>query len=400
MWTVILARSVQVVVNFLVHPNFGFSEIVSLRSVSLFGEQVSAIGVAIPSERQWFAVASSILLMVYLVDAAAQGWLKGRTEIETQGHRGQLGHSDFHGCSTPFTRSCWCSAFCRRPVSNLPWFLGALLVMAYELGRDFILSRRERLELAETASSAGAGGARQRAGTTGIHAGSRVGTSHWLRPRRTWKQALIQLKGEKADLEELRSILERHRQRPSPCRPKSSTRCVSFSSDTLSRCSRLEWKTWCRMLSHWFARKRPPNMSYCSLLMQPGLPRVFGDRVHLSQVLLNLLMNSIHAVQSRPFDARRIVVEARTDRREGRSRDNCPGFRTWNSRQHRSMRSSSPFLRQSRKAWAWGWRSLARSSRRMAVAYVDRPQDPARRRCLSLYTAAGRRTAAGIIARH
>ena len=45
---VIFARSVVVVVNFLVQPNFGFSSIVSLRSVSLFGEQVSVIGVAIP----------------------------------------------------------------------------------------------------------------------------------------------------------------------------------------------------------------------------------------------------------------------------------------------------------------------------------------------------------------
>src|SRR4029453_13985914 len=48
------------------------------------------------------------------------------------------------------------------------------------------------------------------------------------------------------------------------------------------------------------------------LLMQPGLPQVLGDRVHLSQVLLNLLMNSIHAVQSRSLDPRRTVLKART----------------------------------------------------------------------------------------
>jgi C4-dicarboxylate-specific signal transduction histidine kinase len=53
------------------------------------------------------------------------------------------------------------------------------------------------------------------------------------------------------------------------------------------------------------------------LLMQPGLPLVFGDRVHLSQVLLNLVMNSIHALQSRPFHARRITIEARADEAKG-----------------------------------------------------------------------------------
>src|SRR6185503_9956596 len=35
------------------------------------------------------------------------------------------------------------------PVTNVPWFLAALVMMASELGRDFILSSRERLELAE-----------------------------------------------------------------------------------------------------------------------------------------------------------------------------------------------------------------------------------------------------------
>jgi signal transduction histidine kinase len=49
------------------------------------------------------------------------------------------------------------------------------------------------------------------------------------------------------------------------------------------------------------------------LVIQPGLPRVFGDPVHLTQVLLNLLMNSVQAMQSLPHDARHIVVEAHSD---------------------------------------------------------------------------------------
>jgi signal transduction histidine kinase len=49
------------------------------------------------------------------------------------------------------------------------------------------------------------------------------------------------------------------------------------------------------------------------LVIQPGLPRVFGDPVHLTQVLLNLLTNSVQAMQSLPRDARHIVVEAHSD---------------------------------------------------------------------------------------
>jgi C4-dicarboxylate-specific signal transduction histidine kinase len=48
------------------------------------------------------------------------------------------------------------------------------------------------------------------------------------------------------------------------------------------------------------------------LVFQPGLPHVSGDRVHLSQVLLNLMMNSFQAVQSRAIDARHVVIEARS----------------------------------------------------------------------------------------
>ena len=81
MWAIIFARSVVLVVNFSVHPNFNFSSIDSLRRVSLLGEQISVIGVAVPrSQWQMLALASLILMMAYLIDAAAQRWLKGGTD--------------------------------------------------------------------------------------------------------------------------------------------------------------------------------------------------------------------------------------------------------------------------------------------------------------------------------
>ena len=43
----------------------------------------------------------------------------------------------------------------------------------------------------------------------------------------------------------------------------------------------------------------------------PGLPRVGGDRVHLQQVLLNLLVNGADALNGSPIGQRDLVIRAR-----------------------------------------------------------------------------------------
>jgi signal transduction histidine kinase len=52
-------------------------------------------------------------------------------------------------------------------------------------------------------------------------------------------------------------------------------------------------------------------------VMAPGLPLVSGDRVHLSQVLLNLVINGMDAIQACAASNKRVVIEARS-REEGR----------------------------------------------------------------------------------
>ena len=214
------------------------------------------------------------------------------------------------------------------PVSNLLWFLGALLMMAYELGRDVIVSRRARLELTELRE--------QLAHAARISALGQLSSAlaHELSQPLTATTAnvgaaLMQLKREKPDLEELRSILDDIR--------KDEHRAVEI----ITRMRQLSQRHAIEMqplrvedvvqdvVSLVHSEATLNNVVVC-LLMQPGLPPVLGDRVHLSQVLLNLLMNSIHAVQSRPLDARRIVVEARADDAKGEVelavRDSGPGI--------------------------------------------------------------------------
>ena len=45
--------------------------------------------------------------------------------------------------------------------------------------------------------------------------------------------------------------------------------------------------------------------------VDPGLPTMFGDRVHLSQVLINLIINAMDAVTEQSLPERRITVHAR-----------------------------------------------------------------------------------------
>jgi signal transduction histidine kinase len=48
-------------------------------------------------------------------------------------------------------------------------------------------------------------------------------------------------------------------------------------------------------------------------VVAPGLPLVAGDRVHLSQVLLNLIINGMDAIQTSPgSQQRRVIIEARS----------------------------------------------------------------------------------------
>jgi signal transduction histidine kinase len=51
--------------------------------------------------------------------------------------------------------------------------------------------------------------------------------------------------------------------------------------------------------------------------MAPGLPLIAGDRVHLSQVLLNLIINGMDAMQTSTASTKRVVIEVRP-REQGR----------------------------------------------------------------------------------
>jgi signal transduction histidine kinase len=308
MWAVIVARSGMVLVNFLVRPNFNFSSIVILRQMPLFGDQVSAIGVAVASERQWFAMASIVLWAAYVIDTVIRRWLKGDRESRRKALAVSLGIVVPMLCTSAYTQLLVYGVV-QGPVTNVPWFLAALLMMASELGRDFILSSRERLELAELRNRLAQV---DRVSVLGQLAST---LAHELSQPLAATAAnveagLAQLEGEKPNLEELRSILNdiggddrRAAEIIERMRQLFKRRTIEMQA--------LRVEDIVQDVVSLVRSEATSKHVVLSLSIQPGLPHVLGDRVHLSQVLLNLLMNGIQALQSCPPDARRIVVEAR-----------------------------------------------------------------------------------------
>jgi signal transduction histidine kinase len=308
-WAVILTRCVVLIVDFSVDPNFNFLSITALNQISLFGEQVTVIQSAvIRIGWQLFSLASLFLLMAYAIDAAVRRWRVADRESKRKASAIVLSIaipmlSAFVYAGLLLVRSN------RAPVTDLPWFLCTLLLTVIEVGRNFVIGRRAMDQVAELQS--------QLARTERVSIAGQLASAlahELVQPLSAnvlnASTALMYLQLETPNMEELRAVLrdiDRETQRGAEVINRmrqfiklrtivmEPLRIEDVVNDVVS-------------MAHLDAIT---NKVTLSLLMPPDLPRVLGDRVHLCQVLINLLMNSIHAVQSRPFDARRVVVEAR-----------------------------------------------------------------------------------------
>ena len=309
-YAAIVARTIVLAVNFTVLPNFTFSSIASLRPLSLLGEQVFTVQGAVPrASWQEFALFSLILLMAYLVDAAVRRWRLRDGESKRRALTVVLGIAAPWLCAIAYTQFVVFGVI-HGPISNLPWFFGALCTITYEFGRDYIRGRGAMVELAELQRQL------MQAERISVLGQLTSSLAHELGQPLSANAmnadtALKYLDQETPDLVQLRAALTDVR--------SDSLRCVEL----ITHMQRLFKRRAIEMqpvglqdviqnavsLVREEAAARRVSLS---LLVPADLPRVLGDRVHLSQVLMNLLLNAIHAVQVRPPDARRVVVEART----------------------------------------------------------------------------------------
>lgn len=211
-------------------------------------------------------------------------------------------------------------------VSNVAWFVGTLLVMGYVSARDFAESRRARIELAELKShlaqiervsmlgqlsSALAHELTQPLTAIKLNVGAALRHIGGDGPDiKEIQEALTDIRSDDeraiAIIERLRELFKARAIDLRPCDLADIARDVQLLLDGEARTKRIDilWA------------------------VPADLPTALCDRVHISQVLLNLIINSIQAINDGSVAERMIEIEARSERGklEVIIRDSGPGI--------------------------------------------------------------------------
>ena len=105
------------------------------------------------------------------------------------------------------------------------------------------------------------------------------------------------------------------------------------------------------------------------LQMDPGAPKVYGDKVQLQQVILNLLLNAFQAMKNCPVTERQVTVRTELDTHSAivAVRDRGEGLK--DGQLERFFNLS---IRPKLMASVWGSLSVARSSKPTAGGYGRR----------------------------
>ncbi len=306
-WTMIALRGVVTAANQF-GPAGASWKVIRVDQVPFLSELASAGGAATIRPLQWLATATALLMIVYVLDAAVALWRKRDAEARRRAVIVGGGIAGFVLVTTVASQLViW--GLVRMPIMLSPPFLIMLAVMAYELCRDIVAAtriegeaRRLRDELAHVS----------RVSTLSELSGS---LAHELNQPlgailRNAEAAQLLLEGPAPDLEELRAIIvdihadDRRAggiiEHMRGLLKRHSLELQAVSLDALV----LEVLALVRA----DAAARRVTLDYS---IPEGLPPVAGDRVQVSQVLLNLLVNGMDAVSESPGRTRRVAIEAR-----------------------------------------------------------------------------------------
>lgn len=325
-WTIIVLWLAVLAGDFLWYPELNWQGIYTLRRVSLFGQEVTVAGQVVPLMGQWLAVAGSLLAVVFLGESAMPLLRAGGAEERRRALIVGVGIAAPLLLSMVFVQMAPMGAT-RTPSLGTPLFLFSLAVLAAELSRIVRLDRSVQVELDQLRRELA------RAGRVSALGQLSAALAHELSQPlaailRNAEAAQMHLESSTPDLPELRAIIADIR--------RDDTRAgeVIARMRSLIKGRRVDMRPLAPeefiqdalLLARAEAAARQVALYR---VIAPGLPLVSGDRVHISQVLLNLIINAMDAMECCPIAKRLLVIEVHRDQQmlEVSVSDSGPGVR-------------------------------------------------------------------------
>ena len=145
-------RLVSLVLNFIFAPNLNYREISGLKQIEFLGDRVWVVAQGVPSHWTRIAELSSLLVLIFVVDASLALWRKGGREARRRA-------AVVGGSITLFVViAAVVASLVHTGLLHIPYllsfpFLAIVMAMGYELSRDMIRAARMADELRENAES-------------------------------------------------------------------------------------------------------------------------------------------------------------------------------------------------------------------------------------------------------
>ena len=308
---VIALRVLLLVFNFVLDPNLNWSEISALRTIAFLGEPVSVVGSAVVRQpMQWLATSTTLLFIAYVADALVSAWRRG--DRQTRRRTLVICGSTLVFITLAILESqLVVFGVVPMPVVIAPLFLILIGAVTYEQSRAVVASVRAEREAARLRE--------ELAHAARVKAVGQLSSAlaHELKQPLTSiladaQSAQIMLQGGKLDVPELSAILA------DICAADRRADAIIERARTFMKRSGIELRPVRvdEVARDVLALVRGNAIAQgitLDLSLPPGLPEVRADRVQLSQVLLNLVVNAMEAVCAQSVRERRVRIQARRD---------------------------------------------------------------------------------------
>jgi two-component system sensor kinase FixL len=162
-WAIVAVRTLILVRNLAVEPNFNFDSISTLEHIRFLGEEVAVVGDAVVSPWQWLATAAGLLFLLFVLDASITLWRRNGPDDRRKALTMGVSLSLFVAASLVHTQLLiW--GLVHVPVMIALPFIVPLGAMSFELSRDILRAPKlardlgeseRRLELAASAAGLG-----------------------------------------------------------------------------------------------------------------------------------------------------------------------------------------------------------------------------------------------------